>query len=58
MRAAPIQLDAVPVTRNSPDDDLVAVRIHVTGLIAPGEQHFTITPQQARALADGLEAIR
>lgn len=57
MNAAPIQLDAVPITRNSPDDDLIAVRVRVTGLIAPGNTHFTITPAEARALAEALEVI-
>lgn len=58
MSAAPIELDGVPITRHSPDDDLLSIRIHVAEALGPGDHHFNITPAQANQLVASIEAIR
>lgn len=58
MSAAPIELDGVPITRHSADDDLLSIRIFVADIVGPGDHYFTITPAQANRLAAFIEAIR
>lgn len=58
MSAAPIELDGVPITRHSPDDDLLSIRIHIADIVGPGDHHFNITLTQASQLVASIEAIR
>jgi hypothetical protein len=55
---AAIELDRIPITRHSPDDDLLSIRIYVAEPIGAGDHHFNITPAQANRLAAFIEAIR
>lgn len=58
MSAAPIKLDGLPITRHSPDDDLLSIRIFIADIVGPGDHYFNITPAQANRLAGFIEAIR
>lgn len=58
MSAASIGFDEVPVTRHSPDDDLLSVRVFVAELLGPGEHLFNITRDEADRLVAFVEATR